>query len=140
MPPMWIVAGDKAPLADAEMCQDEWSHATALPRHHPSATLSVKTVVIVPLRRRRPIGVYYFESRAYIGITEVAKQELLRLGDSLAILFELYEAHKSQARMTAEAIDEVQEILAAARFPKLLQQREERFHCAVVRTRADPED
>jgi hypothetical protein len=117
--PMWIVASDKAPLTDAGTYQDLWSHGTGLPRHHPSGDRPIRTVVIVPLRRRRPIGAYYFESRAYIGITEVAKQELLRLGDSLAILFELYEAHKSQARMTAEAIDELQEILAAARFPKL---------------------
>jgi hypothetical protein len=116
---MWIVANDKAPLADAGKYTDLWSHGTDLPRHHPSVDQPIRTVVIVPLRRRRLLGAYYFESRAYIGITEVAKQELLQLGDSLAILFELYEAHKSQARMTGEAIYELQEILEAARFPKL---------------------
>jgi hypothetical protein len=117
--PMWIVASDKAPLADAGKYRDLWSHGTDLPPHRPSVDQPIRTVVIVPLRRRRVLGAYYFESRAYIGITEVAKQELVQLGDSLAILLELYEAHKSQARMTGEAIYELQEILEAARFPKL---------------------
>jgi hypothetical protein len=118
--PMWIVASDKTSLGDAGTYTDMWSHSGDLPRHNPSGDGPIRTVVIVPLRMRgRLLGAYYFESSAYIGITEVAKQELLRLADSLAILFELYEAHKSQARMTTESIDELWEVLSAARFPKL---------------------
>jgi hypothetical protein len=117
--PMWIVASDKSGLSEAEKYEDLWSASTDLPRHRPDADQPVKTVVIVPLRRRRMLGAYYFESGKYIGITEVAKQELLQLGDALAILLELYEAHKSQTRLTGEAIDHLQDTLESARFPKL---------------------
>lgn len=117
--PRWIVATDKAPLVDAEKYDDLWSHATDLPRYQPLSDQPIRTLVVVPLRRRRVLGAYYFESRDYIGITDVAKTELMALGDSLAILFELYEAHKSQSRMTVEAIFDLQETLEAARFPKL---------------------
>jgi hypothetical protein len=117
--PMWIVATDKSPLLEADKYEDLWSHAVDMPRYQPMADRPIRTVVVIPLRRRRVLGAYYFESSAYIGITEVAKTELMLLGDSLAILFELYEAHKSQSRMTGEAILDLQERLESARFPNL---------------------
>ena len=117
--PMWIVASDRSALSNAEKYEDLWSTSSDLPLHQSSADQPVKTVVIVPLRRRRVLGAYYFESRRYIGITDVAKQELLELGDALAILLELYEANKSQARLTGEAISDLQDTLESARFPKL---------------------
>jgi hypothetical protein len=117
--PMWVVGTDKTPLVEAQTYEDLWSRGTDLPRHKPSVDHPIKTLVVVPLRRRRVLGAYYFESPAYIGITDVAKKELMQLADSLAILFELYEAHKSRTRMTGEAIFDLQETLESARFPKL---------------------
>lgn len=117
--PMWIVTSDRSVFNESAKYEDLWSASSDLPRHQPSADQPVKTVVIVPLRRRRVLGAYYFESRRYIGITEVAKQELLQLGDALAILLELYEANKSQSRLTSEAIFDLQETLESARFPRL---------------------
>jgi hypothetical protein len=117
--PMWVVADDKSPLLEANKYEDLWSHAVEIPRYQPLVDKPIRTVVVIPLRRRRVLGAYYFESCSYIGITEVAKTELMLLADSLAILFELYEAHKSQSRMTGEAIFDLQERLESARFPRL---------------------
>jgi hypothetical protein len=117
--PMWIVSKDKGPLSEADKYDDLWSGGTDLPRHEVSSEQAVRTVVIVPLRRRRVLGAYYFESRKYIGITEVAKQELMQLGEALAILLELYESHKYQVRLTGEAIFDLQDTLESSRFPKL---------------------
>lgn len=116
--PAWLVSRDKSPLADGTV-EDEWSHLADLPRYEPIVDQPIRTCVIIPLRRRRVHGLYYFESCAHLGITDVAKTELQMLGEALAILLELYETSRSQSRMTTEAIFELRESLESARFPKL---------------------
>lgn len=51
--------------------------------------------------------------------TDVAKLELRLLGEALSILMELYETNRTQARMTAYALDELRDSLESTRFPKL---------------------
>ena len=117
--PLWIVATDKKPLHESEQLSDEWSRNDALARYQPSADQAIRTLVVLPLRRQRPLGVCYFESTTHIGITDVAKLELQLLAESIAILLELYEANRSQSKMTSSAIFELQESLDSAQFPRL---------------------
>lgn len=117
--PLWIVGEDKKPLNQAEKLECEWSRNTDLPRYEPIADAAIRTLVVLPLKRKRLIGLYYFESRAHIGITDVAKAELQLLAEAVAILLELYEVNRSQSYMTSSAIFELQESLESATFPKL---------------------
>ena len=117
--PLWIVDQDKRPLNEAGKLEDQWSRNLDLPSYRPVKDQPVRMLVVLPLRRQRSLGVCYFESSAHIGITEVAKVELLLLADAIAILIELYEANRAQSAMTSSAIFELQERLEQARFPQL---------------------
>ena len=117
--PFWVVGTNREPLREAQKLQDEWSHNTDLPPYQPSADQAIRTLVVLPLRRKRPLGVCYFESSSHFGITDVATTELMLLADSIAILLELYELNRSQSMMTSSAIFDLQESLESAQFPKL---------------------
>jgi hypothetical protein len=117
--PMWVVNHTKGTLVEAEKLTDEWSHVSDLPAYRPVAEQSIRTLIVLPLRRKRRLGVCYFESSTHLGITDVAKLELQLLADAIAILLELYEVNRSQAQQTASAIFDLQERLESARFPKL---------------------
>lgn len=117
--PLWIVDRDKRPLREAEKLEDQWSHTPELPHYEPVDDQPVRMLVVLPLHHRRPLGVCYFESVAHIGITDVAKAELRLLANAVALLFELYEANRTQFRMTSSAIFELQERLDQAKFPQL---------------------
>ncbi len=116
---LWVVAPDKAPLDGAGVVEDQWSHQRDLPAYRPTAEQTIRTLVALPLRRRRTLGVCYFECPSYIAITDVAKTELLLLADAIAILLELYEANRTQSALTSAAILELQERLEKAKFPRL---------------------
>ena len=117
--PMWVVAPDRQPLGDAGRLDDDWSHNTDLPPYQPSADHPVRTLVVLPLKRRTALGVCYFECSSYVGITDVAKIELQMLAEAIAILLELYEAKRAQSLMTSWAIVDLQEQLERAKFPRL---------------------
>ncbi len=117
--PLWVVGQHKEPLRQAEELQDEWSHNENLASYEQMADEEIRTLVVLPLRRKRLLGVYYFECRSYIGITDVAKTELQLLAEAVAILLELYEVNRSLSNMTYSAIFELNERLEAAKFPKL---------------------
>jgi hypothetical protein len=121
--PVWIVNADRSPLGEHDVYDDHWSRMVDLTPYQPSADQPVRTLVVVPLRRRRMLGAYYFECPAYIGITDVAKAELQLLGDALAILLDLYETNRAQSKMTGEAILELQERLESSTFPRLTKPR-----------------
>jgi hypothetical protein len=116
---LWIVDQDKDTLNRATELKDEWSDNKNLMPYEPMAHNDVRTLVVLPLRRKRLLGVCYFESSEYIGITDVAKTELQLLAESIAILLELYEVNRTQSAMTASAISDLHERLESARFPKL---------------------
>jgi hypothetical protein len=119
--PLWIVSPDKLPVTEGAKREEQWSKVEmeSLPSYQPAAGNSIRTVVVVPLRRRRVIGCYYLETSSYVGITEVAKAELLLLGDALAILFDLWDHNNNQSRMSQDAIFDLDELLKSARFPRL---------------------
>jgi hypothetical protein len=117
---LWVVGNDRKPLRQADKLEDEWSGTINLSRYQPVVDKGIRTLVAVPLHRR-PHSIYYFESCAHLGITEVAKSELQILGDALSILLELFEHSRMQSSMTGSAIFELQEHLESAKFPKLAQ-------------------
>jgi hypothetical protein len=117
--PLWIVGQDRRPLNEAENLEDQWSHNLDLPPYQSAVDHAARTLVALPLRRQRSLGVCYFETLSDIGITEVAKVELQRLADATSILLELYEANLVQTSMTSAAIFELQERLERAKFPQL---------------------
>ena len=102
--PLWIVDENKRPLREADKLEDQWSNTIDLPAYEPALDHAVRMVVVLPLRRQRSLGVCYFESLTHIGITEVARVELQRLADAIAILLELYEAKRAQASLTSAAV------------------------------------
>jgi hypothetical protein len=121
--PLWLVAKGKGTLRDAKEVEDLWGHTADLPPYEPSVDRSIRTLVTVPLQAKRPLGVYLFESRTYLGITEVARNELVMLGNALAILLDLYEVNRTQSRMTESAIFDLQGNLESAKFPRLAKPR-----------------
>jgi Predicted nucleotide-binding protein containing TIR-like domain len=116
--PMWIVSPDKGPLIRAEKYNDLWSHTTDLPPYRPSSN-TARTVVILPLVHQRKVGVYCFESSRYIDITDVAKLELKRLAEALAMLYRLFEVNDAQLNGTEQAIGDLRDNLQRAKFPRL---------------------
>jgi len=119
--PVWAVSRDDAPLGRGGVIDDEWSLLGDLPTpYEPMAESGdTRTLVVVPLVRKQPLGVFYFESASTIAITDVAKAELRLLGEALSILLELYETNRTQTRMTSSALGELRVSLESARFPRL---------------------
>lgn len=105
--PMWVVNPEKLPLAHAPKYQDQWSEEPDLPGYTPVVNQTARTVVVVPLRHTRVLGIYYLEIAPYIEVIDVAKEEVQLLGDAMAILLELWEANQNQTRLTQEAIDDL---------------------------------
>ncbi|WP_138760643.1 hypothetical protein [Modestobacter altitudinis] len=82
--PLWAVSGDDSPLGQGRAINDEWSRLGDLPTSYSPMAQNedTRTLVVVPLRRKQPLGVFYFESASTIAITDVAKEELRLLGGS----------------------------------------------------------
>jgi hypothetical protein len=119
--PVWAVSRDDAPVGGGGAIDDQWSQLKDLPTTYtPMAPNGdTRTVVVLPLVRKQPLGVFYFECDSTLAITDVAKQELRLLGEALSLLMELYETNRTQSRMTSSALDELRDSLESARFPKL---------------------
>ena len=118
--PLSLVAVDKASLPQAATCVDKWSNVAELPSYRPvSRDPQIRTLVAVPVHYRRKLGIYYFETTRHINPTEVAKEEFLALADSLGILLELWYVCRGQSDATKNALDELNDLLNLARFPKL---------------------
>ena len=117
--PLWVVARDRGPLDGSVDISDEWSHSQDLPLYQRTSDNDIHMLVALPLRRKRALGVCYFESQSHVGITDVAKTELLLLAESIAILLELYEVNRTQSDMTKAAIADLNDNLQSAIFPKL---------------------
>jgi hypothetical protein len=117
--PLWIVDRGKHVLKGAGELIDEWSDNKPLGSYEPVADTDVRTLVVLPLRRKRLLGACYFECSEYMRITDVAKKELQILAESISILLELYEINRTQSAMTGNAISDLSERLQSARFPKL---------------------
>ena len=119
--PMWLVSTDKTPLEQADNYEDQWSHVTDMPRYQSAVDQPARTVVIIPLHYRRPLGVCYMEVSDCIQITDVARVELQHLGAAISILFELWDENRARGARNEAAIRELADFLSAARFPNLVE-------------------
>jgi Predicted nucleotide-binding protein containing TIR-like domain len=117
--PLWVVNPEGHPLRDSTSHVDLWSGLFDLPSYTSLSDRPTRTLIVVPLRLRRTLGVLYLETTRYIGITEVAKEELTQLADALAILFELWSSNRLRDSLAQEAILDLRDVLGQARFPKL---------------------
>jgi hypothetical protein len=119
--PVAIVSRARVSLERGKDCEDRWSHLDEpLPPCRPVATNgSIHTVIGVPIHYRRKLGIYYFETREYIDLSEIAKNELQLLASALGILLELWYVNQSQSDCTRGALGELGELLSLARFPRL---------------------
>ena len=119
--PLWVVARDREPLDSSNPagCEDQWSHVSDLPPHQSPTNRPMKTLITLPLRRKRPLGLFYLESPRYLVGAELARDELTMLADALATLLELWEVHETHANLTVEAVDELRDMISNAEFPRL---------------------
>lgn len=116
---LWIVGEDRETLGASNKLVDEWSQESAPPPYQQMAQQPIRTLIVLPTRRKRPLGVCYLECTQGIGITDIAKTELHILAEAIAILLELYDMNRSQSSSTSSAISELQDKLEAATFPRL---------------------
>jgi hypothetical protein len=121
--PLWIVTHDRRPLdtSPAADYRDQWSDVSSVPPYESPTRRSLSTLIVVPLRRRRPLGAFCLESPWYLEATDVARSELGLLGDAMATLLELWEVNETHSWLTAEAVADLRDMLTSARFPKLAQ-------------------
>jgi hypothetical protein len=119
--PLWVVDEQRRPLRDCDKCVDLWSHTDGLPKYKPPRVdRGMRTSIVVPLVHwGNVLGVMYLESTAYLDVTDVAKDELSRFADALAILFDLHRANRAQIQGTKDAISDLQVILREGTFPHL---------------------
>jgi hypothetical protein len=119
--PVWVVTTDEMPL-DAEPpseYEDQWSITKDLPRHRSASRREVRTLIVVPLRRKRPLGAFIIESQERLEATDMACSELTLLGEALATLLELWELNETRSRSTSEAVADLRDMLVSAQFPRL---------------------
>lgn len=116
---LWIVHPEREPLSTDGTYREMWSGADEVPPYRPSSETPVRTAIVVPLSLVNLRGAYCIESPRYFEPTEVAKSELRRLGDALAILYGLWELNQAQLSYTGNAISDLRELLDGSRFPRL---------------------
>jgi hypothetical protein len=119
--PLWVVAQNREPLdtCPPSGCEDQWSQVTDLPPHRSPTNRPMRTLITLPLRRKRPLGLFYLESPRYLVGTEVARVEFSMLADALATLLELWEVHETHSTLTVEAVDDLRDMITNAQFPRL---------------------
>ena len=137
--PMWIVRTDEGPLGPdvtpAEF-EDLWSSSDNIPAYTATIT-GIHTSIIVPVRNgSRVIGVLDFEDGTYRKFNSVARDELTRLADAIAITYELHRANATQQSGTKTALGDLQSVLSTRRFPTSLSRPQIFFACSKA---ADPD-
>jgi hypothetical protein len=137
--PMWIVRRDKGQLgpdvATSEF-EDLWSEIAEIPPYTATIT-GIHTSIIVPVRSgSRVLGVLDFEDGTYRRFNAVARDELTRLADAVAITYELHRANTTQQHGTKTALGDLEAVLSTRRFPTSLSRPQIFFACGKA---ADPE-
>jgi hypothetical protein len=119
--PLWIVALSEEPLDSCppSECQDQWSKVTDLPAHRSPTNRPMRTLITLPLRMKRPLGLFYLESPHFLVAGEEAREEISLLGGALATLLELWELHETHSDLTGEAVEDLRDLVTNAQFPRL---------------------
>ena len=101
---LWVVSPDKQSLARDMHLRDYWSKAERLPLSGTN-DLGIKTVIVTPLCwEGRTFGVLDLQMSQYYEPTNIAKQELALLVETLSELLYLSETNKQQRANTWHAI------------------------------------
>jgi hypothetical protein len=119
--PLWVVALSEEPLDSCPPsdCQDQWSQVTDLPAHRSPTNRSMRTLITLPLRIKRPLGLFYLESPHFLVAGDEARNEISLLGGALATRLELWELHETHSELTGEAVDDLRDMVTNAQFPRL---------------------
>jgi len=118
--PLWLVSDDKEPLDPEQPIHDQWSKAENLPPFDRPSDAGIKTMVLIPLRRKgQTIGVLDLQSPQYNELTKRIMTELKLLADTLAVLLTLSETTNSQREHTLEAINLHSKALKEESWPPL---------------------
>jgi len=119
--PLWVVGRNRDSLENCQPgdCRGQWSQVTDLPPHRSPTNRPMKTLITLPLRRKRPLGLFYVESPRYLEAAELARNEFSLLADSLATLLDLWEKNETHSDNTVEAVDNLRDMITNAQFPRL---------------------
>jgi hypothetical protein len=118
--PLWVVDKERRPLREGGDHVDLWSGEPDLPPYHPPINRPMKTSIMVPLTRDgSALGVMYLESTAYVEATEVARDELTLLADSLGMLMELRNLNRSLTECTKKAVGQLTSFMGDGKVQRL---------------------
>ena len=116
--PIWIVSKKgRQNLQDSDAYKDLWSGLRKIPKYRPRKEISehtedpAKTSVSIPLKRRRNgkvFGIINFTTSDFLEITEVAKNELSLIAETISYMFGLYHNRKITSQHTDLAIEEIE--------------------------------
>lgn len=121
--PLWIISKEPNQELAAENVAyiDQWSNEETLPRYLSGGNEGIKTSIIIPIRNgeNRVYGVANFETTDYLEVSELAKKELMRIAETISVLYQLLKTRAVQACSTNLVIDRLDESLKTGKFPKL---------------------
>ncbi|MCX4585061.1 hypothetical protein [Streptomyces sp. NBC_01481] len=117
--PIWIASRNSEDLLNPSTLANQFTSSNGEIAQYTPCTENAHTVIVVPLRFKHSDGVLLVESGMYMEATDIAKTEISRLGNALAILYELYESNTAQDRNTLYAIQDLEDLLKASEFPRV---------------------
>jgi hypothetical protein len=116
--PMWIVNKSKKTLSENQDYVDIWNKIENIPSYRQiqdylsEDNTTMKTSIIVPVKcRHQMLGVVNFETTEYLDIASGAKNELLKIAETICILRSLLSNSRVQKHNTDTAMRQLQENL-----------------------------
>lgn len=103
---LWIVESDKGLLSSSVNHLDKWQEGVddfpKIPEHKGD---TVKTSIFLPVERNnRVVAVVECESEEYLVPTDIKKNELIRLAETIYQVYVLSQAYKTGSKNTAKAV------------------------------------
>ncbi|QTR51208.1 TIR domain-containing protein [Candidatus Thiothrix anitrata] len=121
--PMWIVNANKREVLSKRNAQylDLWSGVKDIVDYRPTGVDNIRTSIIIPIKNLDHLvyGVINFETTDYLEITRLAKEELIRIAETISILYQLYKTRGAQTESTEKAVKRLADSLKAGNMPKL---------------------
>jgi Predicted nucleotide-binding protein containing TIR-like domain len=119
---LWVVSRDKQPLGPDQPIMDLWSNTDPkdLAACLQSRGANIKTVILAPLcSKGRKIGVLDLQMDQYYEPTNIAKEELELLAETLSELLLLSEINEMRRECTGQALDMLRTVLEKESWPPL---------------------
>ncbi len=117
--PIWLTKDGGECLGESTTSYvDSWSLAEDLPEYKPSAEISARTSILIPLEYgSRVFGVLELEFEECLPLTENAKLQLRLMAASAARVFWLHETSQVRSSSTLRAFKELEKTPARGRSP-----------------------